>query len=289
MSKFNIKKILKKYNFDKDGIYLTKFKNTSQIEEIRIRKLAAINLKDDILDFLSNYHSIPVMDYEVNRILKYTPKNGIIIDAGGCWGWHWRKISKLRPDVKVIIVDFVKSNLILAKKLLGNEINKNIYLVCGDATDLPFKDECCDIFWTVQTFQHIPKFYKPVKEAYRVLKKDSIFINYSLNNPFLTKLFHKITNKYYHIEGELPGSFYLSPTTKGNFYLSLASENQKRIISEIFLDNVEERYTEILYQPEFKIKNGNEYSFFGKLDSYLSSKNKMLSIIAHQRSYQVKK
>ena len=47
------------------------------------------------------------MDEEINHFISITPKNGVILDIGGCWGWHWRKIHKIRPDLNVVIVDLI--------------------------------------------------------------------------------------------------------------------------------------------------------------------------------------
>ena len=57
------------------------------------------------------------MEKEVNRALSMVKKNSIVIDVGGGIGWHWRKISKVMPDVKVVILDFVWGNLLRAKEL----------------------------------------------------------------------------------------------------------------------------------------------------------------------------
>ena len=92
------------------------------------------------------------MDKKVNNFFRKIPKNRLVIDVGGCWGWHWRNISKLIPDVKIVIVDFIKSNLRHAQKYLKKyDASENIYLAHGDATNLSFKDNTFDGYWAVQT------------------------------------------------------------------------------------------------------------------------------------------
>ena len=79
-----------------------------------------------------------------------------------------------RPDVGVLIVDFVRSNLPHARNILGDLVGGQVALMHADATALPFAVDSSfqdfDGVWTVQTFQHIPAYDKAVVEAYRVLK-----------------------------------------------------------------------------------------------------------------------
>ena len=55
------------------------------------------------------------MDHEVEQFISDLPMNSIILDVGGCWGWHWRNLEVIRPDIDVVIVDFVRANLIHVK------------------------------------------------------------------------------------------------------------------------------------------------------------------------------
>ena len=82
-------KILMDSKLGSDGIYSSKFSNSDQNKEIVFRETIS-NLKyDNYLETISRHHFIPVMDWEVRRILKNLPKKAIILDIGGCWGWHW--------------------------------------------------------------------------------------------------------------------------------------------------------------------------------------------------------
>jgi hypothetical protein len=64
------------------------------------------------------------MNRKIEKFLKLLTKNSIICDIGGSYGWYWRNIDKDRPDIKVVIVDFIFKNLLIAKKILENKINK---------------------------------------------------------------------------------------------------------------------------------------------------------------------
>lgn len=275
-----VEQILTNLQLGEDSIYSYDFKNTEQDDEIKLRESVASHNYQDYLEELSYHHSVPVMDREVNLFVKSIPMNGIIIDVGGCWGWHWRRISNARPDITVFILDFVKSNLIHAKNILGNQINSNIFLVHGDATSLIFEENTFDGWWSVQTLQHIPNFNKAVSEGWRVLKPLGVFANYSLNNQLIVKLIYKMKGQHYHTKGQVPGSF----------YLACASHEQLKQVEEIFSNRCKRRYSEVIFSPELKIKSsGKENSIIGKIDSYLSLNNPVFSWIARQQSFHTSK
>jgi ubiquinone/menaquinone biosynthesis C-methylase UbiE len=271
-----ISRILSDISIGDDGIYFYDFENTDQGEEKELRKSVAFVNYQDYLEKISRHHSIPVMDKEVDIFISKIRKNGVIIDVGGCWGWHWRRMKKNRSDISVFIIDLVKENLVHAKNILGSQVNKNIFLVHGDATYLKFPDNSFDGWWSVQTLQHIPDFEKAVKEAWRVLKRGGVFANYSLNNQFLVRCVYKIMGKKYHIHGQVPESY----------YLSRASREQHQKIVENFSNEVEIRFTEVFFSPELKVSTpGKQGSILGKLDSLLSSNSHTFSWIARQESF----
>ena len=202
------------------------------------------------------------------------PKNGIILDVGGGYGWHWKDLPTLRPDVTVVILDMIEENLRHAMKILGNNMD-NIYLVLGDATDLIFDDESFDGYWTVQTLQHVPNFNSAIEESYRVLKTEGMFANYSLNNQAIVKLIYTILGKKYYTFG---------------FKLAAASEKQFNCIQNLYGDHSYKRYSEIIYEPGLKlIFPGRKGSLIGWIDSKLSGKQSILATIARQQSFHAKK
>ena len=273
-------KIILKDLQQEGNIYLCNFINTIQEDEIKLRDNIAMQFESDYLSIISKSHSIPVMDIEVERFLLKIPANGNILDVGGCWGWHWRNIHKLRPDVNIFILDFVKSNLKHAEVILKELVNKNVFLIHGDATNLIFDDSQFDGYWSVQTLQHIPNYEKVIKEGHRVLKSNGYFVNYSLNNQWIVKLIYKLFGKYYHISGYIPNTYYLSRLTKEQIF----------IVESIFNREIVLRYSEILYKPELRITfTGKEKSYFAKIDSFLSNNYGLFSGLARQVSFHIKK
>jgi ubiquinone/menaquinone biosynthesis C-methylase UbiE len=270
--------LLKKLKYDKVSmVYSYNFENIDQEDEIRLRENFANDNYQDYFETIAGCHSISVMDTEVVRFINALPCGGVIIDVGGGWGWHWRRLSSIRPDLSVVVVDFCKNNFTHAKNILKNEINKTVFLVHGDATNLIFDKNIFDGYWTVQALQHIPSFHKCIEEAFRVLKPGGIFANYSLNNQYPIKLLYSLFRKDYVSEGYV----------NGLFYLSRASKKQAFIIEIIFNSKVKKRYTEILFKPELGLSKFGRVGFWGNIDSKLSNIGFLFSSIARQCSFHV--
>ena len=180
----------------------------------------------------------------------------------------------------MVIVDFVRQNLLHAFNLLGELINNQIALLNGNATQLTFPDDTFDLVWSVQTFQHIPDFESAVRESHRIFTgKEGVFINYSLNIARLNKFIYKIARRNYHIIDN-----------SDTFYLAKASSKQMQVIKSIFNAKVTSRYTKILFHPDLKLSfTGRENSFLGKVDAYLGGSKLLLGYIARQQSFEVKK
>ena len=272
------------FSQDADGIYISPVFSASgdQENEKLLRESVAQQQYKNYLGAISRSHSISVMDYEVDRFLKLMPKGAIILDIGGCWGWHWRRLAETRPDIGVLIIDFIHSNLHHAKNILGTLLGTQVALMHADATALPFPDVSRNVnngfdgIWSVQVFQHIPNYTLACKEVYRTLNWGGQFINYSLHiTPFNRFLFN-LFKKEYHLEG----------TLENRFYLSRANDAQKITVESIF-GNVQERYTECLFHPDLKLFFAGKFgSWVGRFDSRLSDMPWISRMIGRQRSFQ---
>lgn len=271
-----MRQLLDHMELGEDNIYSSSFTSYSQQDEIKIREALASQQYFNYYEIISNHHSIPVMDQEVAKFLLKIPRNGCIIDVGGCWGWHWRHLSQQRPDVSLVIIDFIRGNLQHAAQLLREQVNKNIFLVHGEATQLPFPEKSFHGYWSVQVLQHIPNFEQTVSEAYRVLKPSAVFSSYSVNNiPWVGKIY-KILGRQY--EGSIAGKYYLA---RGN-------DRQAQIIETIFGSKVVSEYSEVLFQKEFRTTfSGKMGSWLGKIDAMLTGKSILHKYIARQRAFHV--
>lgn len=262
---------------DADGIYGVAPENFSQQKEVAFRE----SVTDLPMDFgymteIGRNHSIAVMDREVRRFTAQMPQNARIVDVGGCWGWHWRNLSESRPDIKVFIVDFVRSNLLRAKIVLGSRIDNSIFLVHGDAVSLEFPDNSFDGYWTVQTMQHIPDFNGAISEASRVLKVSGHFANYSLNVQPIIRALSRLSGRPYIVEGNFGE----------HLFLRRAQPQHCELISSCFNAVVKRRFSEFLFQPNLRLTfTGREESRLGKLDSLLSCSSPLLGSLARQQSF----
>lgn len=260
-----------------DGIYGCAPKNPLQAGEAAFREtIAKLPATIDILREIGNHHSIQVMDREVKRFTHQLPLNARIVDVGGCWGWHWRNLSRFRPDIQVFIVDFVRSNLLHARNVLEPQIDKSIFLVHGDAIALEFPDDSFDGCWSVQTLQHIPNINEALKEARRILKVGGQFAGYSLNVQPLFRVLSRLARKPYVTEGQFGEHLFLRRASKADLH----------VISACFNAPVSRRFSEFLFQPNLRTTfTGREHSVLGKLDSLLSSSNPLLGSFARQQSF----
>ena len=268
-----------------DGIYSGPVASAPDQEaERRLREEVAGHVYDNYLAAIAQSHSIPVMDAEVDRLLAVMPRNAVMLDIGGCWGWHWRRLAETRPDVGVLIIDFVRANLSHAQRVLGPLVGSQVALMHADATALPFASgdsaRGFDGVWTVQVFQHIPDYARACREAHRVLKTGGRFMTYSLHSPPLTRAIYRTLGRPFHTEGMV----------EGRFYLARATERQRQIVVDLFGGTVGDRYSEWLFHPDLKlVGSGAEGSLLGRLDARLGSGLFPGRWIARQRSFEATK
>jgi ubiquinone/menaquinone biosynthesis C-methylase UbiE len=281
-------RLLDSFSKDSDGIYVPPMPPSSsdqEAERAARERVAALHY-DDYLAVIARYHSIPVMDREIDRFLAQMPRGGLILDIGGCWGWHWRRLAA-RPDVGVVIIDFVRANLLHAQKVLGSLVGTQVALMHADATALPFAGANAsfvgfDGVWTVQAFQHIPNFTQACREAHRVLKPGGYFVNYSLHSTPLSRIIYRVLGKSFHTQGKM---------NDAPFHLSRASDRQRQIVADIFQGRVIDRYTECLFHPGLLHIGfaGRPDSRIGRFDAFLSNLPSLGQLLARQRSFEIHK
>jgi ubiquinone/menaquinone biosynthesis C-methylase UbiE len=273
-----LRTLLEPFTADSDGIYRAAMPDdtSGQSGERLARQRVAERQYDNYLAEIARNHSIPVMDHEVDNFLGRLPEGAVILDIGGCWGWHWRRLAA-RPDVAVLIIDFVHSNLLHARRVLGELVGSQIALMSADATALPFPELGFDGVWTVQVFQHIPDYALACREARRVLMIGGQFVSYSLHVTPLNRFIRRVLGKPLHVQGMLPGAGY---------QLNRANDRQRDTVAEVFRSPVVERYTECLFHPDFRMtRSGRPGSALGRLDNSLSELSWVARWIARQRSF----
>ena len=273
--------LLKDVKLGADGIWGEISDYGRQEQEKLFRDSVADRHFSEYLLEISKHHSIPVMDSEVESFISLIPVGGVVLDIGGCWGWHWRHINQCRPDITVVIVDLIRENLMHAQGVLKDVLPKHkVFLVHGNACSLKFSDQSFDGVWSVQTTQHIPNFLSVCTETFRVLKKNGIYWDYGLNNAFLIRQVYNLFRKTYHLNGEVVGAFFLRRINRSVL----------ESVTKTFKNEPNVRYSEILFTPELGLAfGGRDKSFLGRIDSFLSSKLKFWRLLARQCSFHVKK
>lgn len=261
-----------------------KSSDLDQSAERSLRERVAGQSYDNYLAAIAQSHSVPVMDHEVDRLLSRVPRDAVILDIGGCWGWHWRRLTEQRPDVGVLIVDFVRANLLHAQCVLGSAVGTQVALLHADATALPFSDGTSssgfDYAWSVQVFQHIPDFLRACREAHRVLKPGGRLLTYSLHRTPFNRIVYRLLGKHFHLEGMV----------RNDYYLARASDAHREGIAGVFGGRVIERYTECLFHPDLKVAfTGRVGSLLGRLDARIGSSRRLARLIARQRSFEAVK
>jgi ubiquinone/menaquinone biosynthesis C-methylase UbiE len=249
-----------------------------QRKEFLLRKKIAKKNYDNFFKEISFHHSFNVMDREVENFIKLLPKNSIICDIGGSWGWHWRNIEKKRPDIKIVIIDFIFENLLIAKKILKNKINKQIFLINADCCKFNIKNNFFNAVWSVQTLQHIPNYIQVYKKVYNQLKPGGYFYNCNLNNNYIINFIYKILNKKY-----------LSKGFDDNYYLERSNKVQKKYLEKIFKNKATTIYSELLFHPDLRIFTGSTDNLIGKIDSLLTGNLKIKKIFSRQETFLIKK
>ena len=271
-----IKFILKNYTKDHDGVFSKNFKVKNQLDEIILRKKTASINYNDYFGEISKHHSIEVMNKEVLIFLKKQKKNAIILDVGGGWCWHWRILHKLRPDIKIIALDFIKENFNHAKKILGKKNLNQIFFVHEDFDNSKFPKNSFDAIWSCQAFQHMNDINKKFKIAHKILSKDGYLYNFNLNYSVFSFLRNFFKNK----KNKKIKKFYL---------LNRDIMFQTKTLKKIFKKKVSLKYNEILFHPELKLFFGKKDSFLSKLDSKLSGLGFFRSHLARQVLIKIKK
>ncbi len=249
--------------------------SSNQSIEQALRERVAAGAGGDYLRTIARNHSMPVMDGELDRFLGSLPSGASILDIGGCWGWHWRRLRTTRPDVRVTIIDFVHANLTHARNVLGPLVDDQVFLVHADATALPFPAAAFDGVWTVQTLQHIPDFNRACTEASRVLSPGGRFVNYSLHITPMNQVIYRLLNRRFHVDGAVPGAF----------HLTRANDQQRQVVAGLFSD-VTERFTECSFHPDLRFtRSGRSGDPLGRLDARLGDLAWLGRLIARQRSW----
>lgn len=128
---------------------------------------------------------------EVVRILKdFSTNIRTLLDVGTADALMLNYIHKHIKEARCVGIDF-------SIPLLSANTDKEISLLAGDATKLPFKSNSFDAVIATAVIEHVPAPEMLVKECYRVLRNNGIAI---LTTP--VPFFDTIASSIGHVKGE---------------------------------------------------------------------------------------
>ena len=183
--------------------------NTSigQEGEKRLRDEKALEYEKfnliELINILRRHHSIEIMKERTQQFEARFGSDQWVADLGVGWGWHWTVEGK---GPNVVGIDISMNNLLVAKRILEGQ-NRNIALICADASNLPIRDSVLSGSWSVQVFQHMPEniFQMAKKELCRVMMDRFHMEIYNLNPAWLLKMIYRFAGKTLHLSGEYGG------------------------------------------------------------------------------------
>jgi SAM-dependent methyltransferase len=111
----------------------------------------------------------------VNDLAHQVAPNSLVLDAGagncayGVWFASQAKSTVVCTDISFLALH----------KYASVNIRGKILRVCADLASLPFKQECFDAIYTIDTLGHIPNVNKVLDEFYRSAKKESALFCHS--------------------------------------------------------------------------------------------------------------
>jgi ubiquinone/menaquinone biosynthesis C-methylase UbiE/uncharacterized protein YbaR (Trm112 family) len=227
----------------------------------------------DAMKLVARNHFVPRMVHEARAFASDYGAEDWLLDIGVGWGWYWTGVQ--RPNI--LAVDLSIDSLLVARKLLGNQVDRNIHLVCADATNIPVGDQAVDGIWSIQTLQHIPGdgLASCLAGCARVLKTGGGLQIYWLNWASGIRLLRRFLGKRLHKERTEP--YYLQYLTGSE----LAS-----LVARYFTVGVETEYSEVVFHPEFRLPHRLP---LGWLDRQLSRWPLINRAIARQVSAKIAK
>ena len=193
-----------------------------------------------ILDRVSRHHYVPVMKKVCKSFAGRLPEQQWILDIGTGWGWHWLGVN--RPNI--VAIDFSFDSLLVARRLLSSQLDRNVHLICADVAQLPVKDGAVDGIWSVQVLQHLPE---PALEqcmslCSTALKAEGAVEVYWLNWPLLGRSIRMLLGR--HVDKEAADPYYLRYITGSEL---------RNLIGGYFEREITVGYNELVFHPDLRV------------------------------------
>ncbi len=213
----------------------------------------------------TRHHSNGVMRRRARQVLDELSGSGlgverVLVDLGVGFGWHWQELAREFPSIKLVLVDFALSNLLLCRALMPFHEYPNVLCLHADIADLPLENHLVDYCWSVQAHQHLPPVKRrcAFKELKRIMKPSARFYLAWLRAVPLVKWVYWLLRKPYH-EGAQAG--------EGTYFQRYDETISQELRAEFGSFHL--RYSEVLFHPDLAWSPSNRA--MGAMDLWLSS------------------
>jgi len=225
----------------------------------------------------TRHHARGPMLARAEEIASAAGKDGVILDVGCGFGWHWIDLSLARPDLRFILLDFSAVNLRVCRNLMPFSRHPNVLCVQASALDLPLRDDIVSVAWTVQVLQHLHPEQRAMalREIDRVLRSEGEFYVAWLRPVPMMKAVFRLFGKRYHEAGE----------TSYGLYLDRFGPGIEAELREVFSSG-HTSLSESLFHPELRLRPRNRWS--GRIDAALST-SPLGSLLARQAEFRGRK
>jgi ubiquinone/menaquinone biosynthesis C-methylase UbiE len=162
----------------------------------------------DALHNWSRLWEYPYVYYHLNNFNSEKGKVAKVVDVGSGVTFFTTFLAGKGYQITATDIDpITETDLNRAFQVINTNPGKADVRICT-ADKLPFDDESCDAAISISVIEHVVDFEKTIKEIYRILKKDGIFIltfDIDLNNNHELKPdryidFKKVLFKYFKLE-----------------------------------------------------------------------------------------
>lgn len=198
----------------------------------------------DLLKVVGQHHALSPMREYAQAFRRSFREKAWLLDVGTGYAWPWKDAGE---GPAVVGIDFSMGNLLLAKRLLGDRRGR-VFLICADASRLPFAEGSFDGVWSVQAFQHFPApiFQRARTELERVLKKRFMMEFHHLHPAFLYRILSRFKGKRLHRRGRC------GPFETQRLFLSEWLEKWKTFRGGRFKTTTS--YSELFFHPELRFR-----------------------------------
>lgn len=130
----------------------------------------------------SNYASwgdIEMINLEVQNLIKFIPKNSIILDIGCANGFSTKMIAERVSPSQLFAADFSQEMVNEAVRLLGNITGTNVKVFQSDIRAIELASESVDVCLATRTIINLPTWgdqIKGIEECLRVTKMGGVVL-----------------------------------------------------------------------------------------------------------------